>query len=175
MRIQAGFTLIELVTTVAIVATMSIMAMPNLLGWIDNRKLTGAVTDLMGVVQHARISAAREFADVVINFDPDGDGKLNGEYLVFVDNGLDPKARWTREPDEIILHRGSIPPGIQMHHISFAGGVPRTRFNAMGFPNGLGGHVYLSNARQKYLGIHVNLNGNPRIVRSDSGEKGTWD
>jgi prepilin-type N-terminal cleavage/methylation domain-containing protein len=174
MRYRSGFTLVELLTTLAIISTICVMAIPNFLHLMDNRKLSGAVMDLMAVVQHARIRAAREFADVVINFDPDGDGQLNGEYLVFVDNGLDPKTRWTREPDEMIIHRGSMPSGIEMQNVSFAGGVPRTRFNAMGFPNGLGGHVYLCNTRQTYLGIHVNLNGNPRVVRSDSGEKGTW-
>jgi prepilin-type N-terminal cleavage/methylation domain-containing protein len=175
MRLQSGFTLIELMITVAVISAMSALAVPNFLRLIENQKLSGAVTDLMVVFQHARLRAAKEFANVVINFDPDGDGNLNGEYLVFVDNGIDPKTRWTREPDEKIVLRGSMPPGIEMQHVSFAGGVPRTRFNPMGLPNGLGGHVYLCNAQKKYLGIHVNLNGNPRIVRSESGERGTWD
>ena len=175
MRIHAGFTLIELVITVAVISTMSAIAVPNVLHWIDNYRLTGAVTDLLVVMQHARIRAAKEHAHVVITFDPDEDGRIDGEYLVFVDNGIDPKTRWTREPDERIIYRGSMPPGIEMQKASFAGGIPRTRFNSMGFPNGLGGHVYLSNSRKKYLGIHLNLNGNPRIVKSDSGEKGTWE
>ncbi len=174
MRTQSGFTLIELVITVAVIATMSAIAVPNLLRWIDNHKLASAVSDLMLVMQHARIRAAKEHANVVITFDPDGDGDIDGNYLVFVDNGINPKTRWTREPDERIIHRGSMPQGIEMQEVSFAGGVPRTRFNTMGLPNGFGGHVYLRNPRNNYLGIHMNLNGNPRVVSSDSGEKGSW-
>jgi prepilin-type N-terminal cleavage/methylation domain-containing protein len=174
MRIHPGFTLIELVITVAVISTMSAIAVPTFLHLMDNHKLTSAVTDLMVVMQHARIRAAKEHAHVVVTFDPDGDGNIDGKYLVFVDNGIDPKTRWSREPDERIIYRGSMPQGIEMQKASFAGGIPRTRFNTMGFPNGLGGHVYLSNSRKKYLGIHLNLNGNPRIVRSDTGEKGTW-
>jgi prepilin-type N-terminal cleavage/methylation domain-containing protein len=175
MRNQPGFTLIELVITIAVIATMSAMSVPGLLHLIDNHRLKGAVTDLMVVMQHARIRAAKEHAHVVITFDPDGDGDIAREYLDFVDNGMDPKTRWTREPDERIIHRGCMPQGVEMLSASFAGGIPRTRFNTMGFPNGLGGHVYLRNTRNKYLGIHVNLNGNPRIVKSDSGKKGSWD
>jgi prepilin-type N-terminal cleavage/methylation domain-containing protein len=174
MRAQSGFTLMELMITIAIIATMSAITLPGFLHLMENQKLRGAVADLMRVMQHARICAAREHAHVVITFDPDGDGNLDGRYLVFVDNGIDPKTRWTRESDERIICRGSLPEGIAIQNVSFAGGIPRTRFNPLGFPNGLGGHVYLKNARNSYLGVHLNLNGNPRIVTSETGEKGSW-
>jgi type IV fimbrial biogenesis protein FimT len=175
MRSNAGFTLIELIVTVAVIATMSAIAVPNFIQLIDNHKLSSAVTDIWVLLQQARIYAAKEQAHVVLTFDPDNDGSIDGEYLMFVDDGTDPKTRWTREPGERILHRRRLPDGISFHDVSFAGGIPRTRFNSRGFPNGLGGHVYLKNIQKKFLGLHLNLNGNPRIVQSDSGEKGTWN
>jgi prepilin-type N-terminal cleavage/methylation domain-containing protein len=175
MRSAPGFSLIELIICIAVAAVISSVATPNFLAWMDSRKLVGATADIWGLLQQARIAAAKEHANVVLTFDPDTDGILDGRYMVFVDNGSNPKTRWSREPDERILNRSSLPPGVRFHEVSFAGGIPRTRFNSRGFPNGLGGHVYLCNRRKQYMGVHLNLNGSVRIVRSESGEKGTWE
>ena len=174
MRSSPGFTLIELIICIAIVAIFSSVATPGVLTWIDHRKLTAATADIWILLQQARIAAAKEHATVVINFDPDADGTLDGHYTAFVDNGSGSLTLWTREADERILKQSTLPPGVRFHGVSFAGGIPRTRFNSRGFPNGLGGHVYLCNRRNQYMGVHLNLNGNARIVQSKSGEKGTW-
>lgn len=175
MHSDSGFTLIELVTTVAVMAVLTAVAIPGFMRMVDNYRLTSAVTDLMVVMQHARLRAAKEFANVVVTFDPDGDGRLDGDYMAFVDSGSDARSFWTHEPHEPIVHQGSLPAGIDIREASFAGGIPRTRFNTLGYPNGFGGHVYLSNRQNRFLGIHINLNGNPRIVKSASGEKGSWE
>jgi type IV fimbrial biogenesis protein FimT len=174
VRTESGFTLFELVVTVAVIAVMSAMAIPMFKNLINDHKLRNSVLDLFVVLQHARLYAVKEHANVVFTFDPDGNGETDGDYMAFVDNGTSRKTFWTREADERIIKKGNIPAGIELYEASFAGGTPRTRFNSMGFPNGLGGHVYLRNPQRKYLGIHVNLNGNPRIVKSKDGSKGSW-
>ena len=175
MRSNSGFTLMELIVTLAVVSTLSSIAGPSFLRLIDDHRLSGAAVDLLVTFQQARTLAAREQANVVLTFDPDNDGLVDGRYLVFVDNGSGSKTLWSREADERVVREGRLPKGVRITDVSFAGGVPRTRFNCMGFPNGLGGHVYLSNLRRKHLGLHLNLNGNPRLVKSASGEKGTWE
>lgn len=174
MRSMPGFTLIELIICIAIMAIFSTVATPGVLAWIEQRKLTAAVTDIWILLQQARIAAAREHATIVINFDPDADGTLDGRYTAFVDNGSGTATLWTQEPNERVLNQSRLPSGVRFHDVSFAGGIPRTRFNSRGFPNGLGGHVYLCNRRNRYMGVHLNLNGNVRIVHSETGEKGTW-
>lgn len=175
MHRDDGFTLIELLTVIAILGILTALAIPNFKGWQTNRKLRIATTELYYVLQHARLYAVKENKKVIVSFDPDGDRQLVGDYIAFVDNGLGKKTFWTREPDERIVQRGHISNNVELYDVSFAGGIPRMRYDPLGLPNGFGGHIYLTNTQDRFLGIHVNITGSPRIVRSTDGARGTWD
>jgi len=175
MRPNNGFTLIELLTVIAIFGILMALSIPNLKGWQTNRQLRIATTSVYHVLQHARLCAVKENKKVIVSFDPHGNREITGDYIVFVDNGLDSQTFWTRDPDERIVQRGRIPEGIELFDVSFAGGIPRIRYDPLGLPNGFGGHVYLTNSQNRYLGVHVNITGSPRIVKSENGRRGTWD
>ena len=173
MRAEDGFTLIELLTAISILGILLALTIPNFRGWQSNRKLRIATTELYHVLQHARLYAVKENRKVIVSFDPDGNKQLEGNYISFVDNGRDRATFWTREPEERIVQAGRISEDIQLYDVSFAGGIPRIRYDPLGLPNGLGGHIYLTNAQNRYLGIHVNITGSPRIVKSEDGLR--WD
>ena len=175
MRMQSGFTLVEMVMTVSIILVLSTLAAPNFITWINGYHLRAATSRLMMTLQQARLYAVKTNAKIVITFDPEDNGETNGNYEIFVDNGLGSGTLWTREPDEKLVKRDCISEGIQLHDVAFAGGKPRMRFSHLGLPNGFGGHIYLTNSKNQYLGIHVNITGNPRIVKSRDGTKGSWD
>jgi len=174
MRTSNGFTLLELLVVLAICGILSAMAVPHVVKWLDNTRLRTTVMDLFADLQHARMMAARTSRNVILIFNTDKQGMLDNTYIIFVDNGRQRSTIWTHEPDETVLRSGSTLPGVHLVKVSFAGGVPKTRFNPMGFPNGFGGHIYMCNQHGKHMGIHVNINGRPRIVHSHSGEAGTW-
>jgi len=175
MRQPKGFTLLELLVTLAVCGILSAIALPHMAQWRDNTRLRTSVMDLFVELQHARMTAVRNNRNVIVAFKTDDQGAVDGTYTIFVDNGSQKSAMWTHEKGEAVLRSGKILPGVRLLKVSFAGGIPRTRFSPMGFPNGFGGHIYMRNQQGRYMGIHVNINGRPRIVRSDTGETGTWE
>ena len=175
MQPSRGFTLLELLVTLAVCGILVAIATPHVLTWMDNTRLRSAVMGLFAELQHARLVAVRVNHNVIVAFNTDENGEVNGTYTIFVDDGSRNSTLWTREAGEQVVRSGSVPPGVHLADVSFAGGVPRTRFDAMGFPNGLGGHIYMHNQHGRHMGIHVNINGRFRIVSSDSGEPGTWE
>jgi len=70
-RNNAGFTLWELMTVIAIIAIVSAMAVPNMIGWRERAKLTGAFENLRGDLQWAKIRAVRDHDNVLVLFGTD--------------------------------------------------------------------------------------------------------
>ena len=68
---NAGFTLGELMTAIAIIAILSAIAVPNMIGWRERAKLRGAVENLRGDLQWAKIRAIRDHDLVAVVFEPD--------------------------------------------------------------------------------------------------------
>ena len=89
MRPNNGFSLIELLTVISILGILMALSIPNLKGWQTNRQLRIATTHVYHALQHARLCAVKENKKVIVSFDPHGNRKITGDYIVFVDNGLD--------------------------------------------------------------------------------------
>jgi len=170
-----GFTLIELLVTFVILGILTAIAIPVFARWLPNYRLKSATREVYSSMQLARLQAVRENAHVVLLFNTG-----NNSYEAFVDNGSGGGTadNWTRDGNEHYIvdpnkGGGSMPEGVTMYEASFSGGVPRIRFDGRGFPNGLGGHVYMINSQSKYMGNSLNLVGNARIIISTDGI--TWN
>ncbi|MGD9731572.1 MAG: Tfp pilus assembly protein FimT/FimU [Desulfamplus sp.] len=82
MRSKAGFTLIELMIVIGIIAIMSAIAIPNLMN--PEHKLKKAATGLMADIQKTRSMAIKTNKEWAIVFDT-----INNKYFITSDKGLD--------------------------------------------------------------------------------------
>jgi type IV fimbrial biogenesis protein FimT len=63
---EAGFSLIELLTTIAVVGVLAAIAVPNMRPFIQNNRLTSAANDLLRSFQLARTEAIKRQQTVVV-------------------------------------------------------------------------------------------------------------
>lgn len=101
MEKNKGFTLIELMVTIAVLAIVAMMAAPSFGNMINTQNLNRSTSDLMGVLSKARSQAAIERRMVTVSigqgvdnnntlfWSPHGKSNLKtGSNIIFMPNGL---------------------------------------------------------------------------------------
>jgi prepilin-type N-terminal cleavage/methylation domain-containing protein len=153
MQKENGFTMMELMVVVALLATLTAIAIPSFISRNSQSKLIGAANNLRGDLQMAKSRAMRENALVVIEFTADG-------YNIFLDNGVN-AGDWNRDVDEVLLRSIQLPAGITIVlPTTFDPPNNRTRFNGRGFPD----PATLSGAGMTGTMTIQNLNGSQRQI-----------
>jgi prepilin-type N-terminal cleavage/methylation domain-containing protein len=185
-----GFTATELLLTVAVVATVSGLALPMTRDAIESTRTSMAAAYVARRIGGARIDAAKRSASVGLKFDPDGrdysfamyvDGNRNGIRSADIVGGAD--ARLTQRE-----HLKDNFPGVEFGLMSglpdvdgardTAGGdgvrIGATRILAVG-PDGTAtsGTVYLHGRRAQYAVRVLGGTGRTRVFRYDTGAR-TW-
>lgn len=146
-RSAAGFTLIELMTAIAVAAVLLVIAAPSFVGFQRNSELTSLTNTLLATINTARSSAMKEgtFAMVVPK---DGTNWISG-WIVFVDKDLDQS--FDASKDEVILQQSAPPNYITVSGTGSASGTsPYILYNSSGYArqkNGGFGALTLSIAR----------------------------
>ena len=77
---NSGFTAFELAVSMAVMVVIAALVLPPYLQWLRGHRLRGAVNNLMGDLEMAKIRAIRENAFVVVSFG-------QNSYTIFLDNG----------------------------------------------------------------------------------------
>ena len=87
---QRGFTLVELVVTIAVIGVLAAMAAPSMTAMIENGRMQGQASELAAALQQARSEAVRRNATVTIC--PSSDGSTctsSGTWAGWIIHGLD--------------------------------------------------------------------------------------
>ena len=82
MQKTSGFSLMELMVTIAIISILSIIAIPNIIAWVPKFRIGGAARDVLSILQKTRIRAVKDNTNCVLMFDTG-----NARYTAFLDDG----------------------------------------------------------------------------------------
>ena len=150
MRNARGFTLMELMVTIAIVAILATIAVPNYIAWLSKRNLRSSAIDVQAAIQQAKMTAIRENTSVSLKFNP---GSEN--YQAFIDADAD------GNPDGTIFRSKEMSPGIDLTSTGFVSDT--LTFNSRGLASAAG-TINLSNSLGQNLTVDVVLSGLTRIL-----------
>jgi prepilin-type N-terminal cleavage/methylation domain-containing protein len=165
MRKNSGFTAFELAVSMAIVAVIAAVVLPPYQQWLRGHRLRGAVTNLMGDLEMAKIRAIRENDFVVVSF-------AQNSYTIFLDNGQPGGSAHNWDPlGESIIKTRKLPAGVQidLDQLVFEDNYPdsiddATRFNGRGLPDNVNAEteIPLFN-RSQSSSIFINRLGRMRV------------
>ena len=127
---EGGFTLIELMIGLAVMAILASMSVPAMSGIFNRMRLTGVANELAANLQYARTEAVRRRAGVVLQSTSDGyrisSGTLELKAVTFA-SGLTFAESATVDFDQ--LRATSTPATLDLRNIA---GTMRVRINTVG-------------------------------------------
>ena len=167
MNKKSGFTVIELLITVAIIAILTSVAVPNFVRWRRDAQLRGAADELLSTVQTAKIRAIKERAPVTVSISTGGDS-----YEAFVDDGAGAgiPGDEVRNGAEQVIMRGRMPTTVDVYSAVYApGGVSRFTFGMNGIPNRFGDVRIRNNPSTRFRMINLSATGFSKIRSSTDG------
>lgn len=127
MKNSSGFTLMEVMIVIAIIAILSAVAVPNMIRWRNGAKFNGAVNTLAGDLAWAKQSAIRLNEFVSIGFTANA-------YTIFVDDGGGggTAADGIQNGTEQILRNRTMPAGVTIDLAATTFANNSSQFNGRG-------------------------------------------
>ena len=129
IRNNLGFSLGELITVMGIISVLAVIAIPNFIGWRSGSQMQGAVENLRGDLQMAKLKAVQENGPVAVLFSSTG-------YRIFIDNGAN---EGVIDAGERLLRDRQLPPSVSIDLVNTDfSGFGYARFNNRGLPESAG-------------------------------------
>lgn len=137
-----GYTLIELMTVLAIIAILAGIVIPNVIGWLPKYRLHSGAEEIRSTLQLARLSAIKENTTATVKFDT-----ANNTFMATL--------------SEQLIKSGKMPPGIAIDSITSPASM--VQFDSRGMANESTGNILVKNNQGKTRTIAVNIVGKAKI------------
>jgi prepilin-type N-terminal cleavage/methylation domain-containing protein len=150
MKSDSGFSLLEMMVTIGIVAIVGTVVVPSFIGKMPGKRLESAAGDVSAAIRAARLTAVKENTPAVVQLDVDTES-----YSVTVPGRA--------------VKRGEMPAGVDLKSVFLSQQTTPVvdglvTFDSRGFPTPPV-DVVLQDTRGATRTIEVNLTGSSRIVR----------
>lgn len=137
---NSGFTITEVMVTIAIIAITASIAIPNLIGWLPKYRLGSAARDVMSMIEQTRMTAVQQYANATIQFNT-GDSS------------------YTATVGGQVFEGGRMPAGVTITSVTFTGAD--VSFDRQGLADEGGNIILSSEAGDKT--INIKISGNVKI------------
>jgi type II secretion system protein H len=142
----SGFTLMELMIVIAIIAIMSSIAIPNFIGWLPERRLDAGAQDILQGLQKSKSKAIMTNRNVIVTFDA-----AANSFIAFVDED----ASNDQSAGDLTIANRNMPAGIDLVGTNFGNTVT---FDNRGIPT-TSGVITLQNNKGNGQTIQLYLSG----------------
>jgi type IV fimbrial biogenesis protein FimT len=171
---HGGFTMVELMVVIGIIAILATIAVPNIISWLPNYRVKAAARDMVSNFQKARMEAVKTNTDVIITFTTGAyapSGQV-GSYQIIVDDdgngtftaGVDRELTQVNMPRNVSLYSAN--------NTTFTGDT--TGFNSRALPwKSRLGSVKIRNNKSRYYKASLSFAGNVKLRMSSDGI--TWN
>ncbi|MFH1490187.1 MAG: GspH/FimT family pseudopilin [Pseudomonadota bacterium] len=163
VRRRSGFTMVEVLVTIAVIGIAASVAIPAFSVWMANYRLKDGTRSLISAIQLARLTAIKENRSIEIWF-----WNANETYKAFVDDDGDK----TWDVGERVIIEGTMPEGVDIVSCMITNTGNQTMFNNRGMSSEWG-YVYLKNGKGRWQRITLHYTGVTEIHDSTNGT--TWN
>jgi len=171
---QAGFTMVELMIVIAVIAILTAIAVPNIINSLPNYRLKAAARDLYSAATKAKSAAIKRNLNCALTFNQVLGG-TTAAYIVYMDSDSDCEYDFG---ETIITQIQAWPKQISLDLSKGGGdgltftnnddGNPTISFRPIGIPTGNGGGfangtAFLTNTNGRTRNVVINNAGNVKI------------
>jgi prepilin-type N-terminal cleavage/methylation domain-containing protein len=142
MRQNRGYTLIEVMTVIAIIGISTSITIPNVIGWLPKYRLNSGAEEIQSTLQLARLGAIKQNTDATVNFNV-----INHTFVAAIAGKT--------------IKSGRMPSGITIDSITIPSS--KVQFDSRGLANTWIGNIVVKNNQGGTKTIKVNIVGNSKI------------